>query len=438
MTNIWAEAYKEVREPFFEMEDPYTNLSEEKKEKEEKEESEEAGEDQEHKYKKSGKKSKDYDKDGEVEDEADEYAGVKDKAIKKAMKEERELHSKKGKNEQIKEMPSGKRNKVEINPSIKEEVEEWVDYLISEGYDLSDFTWEELEEIYVTEARDGYGDDSKFNKPDDRIKRPGTDVPAPKKGGYGRITSVMPKQISGHATRTISANTRVRGEDPGAPKSQKIAKTTKLVKKDGKWVKNEEVVAWVEGLLEEGYDLSDFTWGELEEIYFSEDRDGYGDDSKFKQDTDAKSFKPGTTVPKVKKYNRISRAMPASISGHATRTISANTRVRGEDPGAPRSQKIAKTTKLVKKDGKWVKNEEVIAWVEDLIQEGYDFSELTWDEVFDLYEETMVNDSSSKRKAAQAQIRKELADVQLAKANAAAQKQTNESVIIYLENRYNL
>jgi len=45
-----------------------------------------AGEDQEHKYpKKSGKKSEDYDDDGTVEDETDEYAGVKDNAIKKAM-----------------------------------------------------------------------------------------------------------------------------------------------------------------------------------------------------------------------------------------------------------------------------------------------------------------------------------------------------------------
>jgi hypothetical protein len=44
-----------------------------------------AGEDQEHKYtKKSGKKSRDYDRDGDVEDETDEYAGVKDRAIKKA------------------------------------------------------------------------------------------------------------------------------------------------------------------------------------------------------------------------------------------------------------------------------------------------------------------------------------------------------------------
>jgi hypothetical protein len=62
-----------------------------------------AGEDQEHKYpKKSGKKSKDYDGDGEVEDETDEYAGVKDRAIKKAMKKEEveleeEITSEKGK-----------------------------------------------------------------------------------------------------------------------------------------------------------------------------------------------------------------------------------------------------------------------------------------------------------------------------------------------------
>ena len=114
MTNIWADLYKEIREPFFEMADPYA-VTEEKKEKEERgekkhkegkeeEETEKAGEDQEHKYtKKSGKKSKDYDGDGEVEDETDEYAGVKDRAIKKAMKmkEERDLFTKSDKNEKI-------------------------------------------------------------------------------------------------------------------------------------------------------------------------------------------------------------------------------------------------------------------------------------------------------------------------------------------------
>jgi hypothetical protein len=85
--------------------------------------------------------------------------------------------------------------------------------------------------------------------------------------------------------------------------------------------------------------------------------EGYGKSSKFKQDTDAKSFRPGKDVPKVKKFGRISRAMPASISGHATRTISANTTAAGGDPGAPRSQKIAGTKKMVKRDGKWVKSE---------------------------------------------------------------------------------
>ena len=50
----------------------------------EEQDEEKAGEKYEGKYKKTGKKSKDYDDDGTVEDEADEYAGVKDKAIKNA------------------------------------------------------------------------------------------------------------------------------------------------------------------------------------------------------------------------------------------------------------------------------------------------------------------------------------------------------------------
>jgi hypothetical protein len=131
---------------------------------------------------------------------------------------------------------------------------------------------------------------------------------------------------------------------------------------------------WVDSLLDEGYDLSDYTWEEIYEAYIGErvitaqerglkpaptqplrplpqerppsgekgTGEGYGDISKFNQDTDANKFKPGTSVPRVKKFGRISGAMPPQISGHATKTISANTRTRGEDPGAPRSQKIAK------------------------------------------------------------------------------------------------
>lgn len=139
MTNIWANSFTELREPFFNIEDPYV-LREEKengKEKEEKgekkhkegkaeEESEKAGEKYEGKYKKTGKKSKDYDGDGTVEDEADEYAGVKDRAIKKAMKmkEDRDISAKKDSTRKLDNKKSVS-NKIEINPSIKES-KKWI------------------------------------------------------------------------------------------------------------------------------------------------------------------------------------------------------------------------------------------------------------------------------------------------------------------------
>mgnify|MGYP001020380887 CR=1 FL=1 len=62
----------------------------------------------------------------------------------------------------------------------------------------------------------------KFKKPDDNIEMPGTTVPAPKKGGYGRISPVIPYGIGANATKSRSANSRVRRLDPGAPTSQKL------------------------------------------------------------------------------------------------------------------------------------------------------------------------------------------------------------------------
>jgi len=160
MTNIWAGIYKEIREPFFEIEDPYT-FSEEKKEKEEKgEKKHKEGPEEEKSEKKSEgdsedkKADKDYDGDGKVESGKDEYFGSRDKAIKKAMnKEERELHSKNDKNERI-DVRKGVKNKINTSPSVSEEVKAWVDELISEGYDLSEFTWDEVHEIYETAQLD--------------------------------------------------------------------------------------------------------------------------------------------------------------------------------------------------------------------------------------------------------------------------------------------
>ena len=60
--------------------------------------------------------------------------------------EERELSSKKDNGEEI-DVMKGK-NKIEINPKLGEEIEAWVGQLLDEGYDLSDFTPDEIVEIY--------------------------------------------------------------------------------------------------------------------------------------------------------------------------------------------------------------------------------------------------------------------------------------------------
>jgi len=114
----------------------------------------------------------------------------------------------------------------------------------------------------------GYGGDEKFNKPDDKIKKPGTTVPAPKKGGYGRIMSNIPYGIGDHRDKTQSNVSRIRGRDTGAPRSQKLPpqekkKNLEIVRK----TKNEEFQNWVNNLLDEGYDLSGYTWEGLYEEY---------------------------------------------------------------------------------------------------------------------------------------------------------------------------
>lgn len=52
----------------------------------------------------------------------------------------------------------GGKNKVVVNPAIREEVEAWVSELVDEGYDLSEFTWDEMTDIYIDEMSEGTSD----------------------------------------------------------------------------------------------------------------------------------------------------------------------------------------------------------------------------------------------------------------------------------------
>ena len=172
-----------------------------------------------------------------------------------------------------------RKKKREEGPDVKGVFEEWVTGLLDEGYDLSEYTWDELSEIYNEDYkggpafgmkyskpkplsgekgdRSGYGGDEKFTKPDDKIKNPGTTVPPFKKGGYGRIMSNIPHGIGDHRDKIQSRISTIIGKDPGAPTSQKMApkekkKNLEIIRK----TKNEEYDLYdtiLSHLMNEGY-----------------------------------------------------------------------------------------------------------------------------------------------------------------------------------------
>jgi len=186
MTNIWTQSFEEIRKPHFEMEDPYTNLGESKKkgdgnlannyppyDKVTRGDVIAGALDQDQMGGKGGVEDSDSDK------KADK-AGMKKYHMTSAEWEKSSMDkkadaklAKKTKNEgyideaQVANRNSSKdkkidvmsgKNKVAINPQIKEEVEEWVAELVEEGYDLSDFTWDEMADIYIDEMSEGTAD----------------------------------------------------------------------------------------------------------------------------------------------------------------------------------------------------------------------------------------------------------------------------------------
>ena len=168
----------------------------------------------------------------------------------------------------------------------KQNFESWVDSLLDEGYDLSDYTWEEVYEAYVAEVRapgvkpyqpmprkplpqskplsgekgdrSGYGpEEEKFK--DWKLNATPSTVDKKGKTVSQRMDAEKPygKRMTGELAREYGSRhaaevTRVvRG--PGEPRAVKLPqepKKPKMVKKDGKWVK-------------EGYDLYDIILSHL-------------------------------------------------------------------------------------------------------------------------------------------------------------------------------
>lgn len=105
---------------------------------------------------------KDYDGDGDIESGTDEYMGSRDKAIKKAMGKKKDKDKEEVEEgfdqmfDSLIEEGYTKSEALQIMTQIaldedsrrQEEVEQYVDFLIDEGYDCSDLTWEDMFEEY--------------------------------------------------------------------------------------------------------------------------------------------------------------------------------------------------------------------------------------------------------------------------------------------------
>ena len=198
-------------------------LSEEAEEGDEK-----AGEDQEHKYpKKSGKKSKDYDKDGTVEDETDEYAGVKDKAIEKAVEKEDDEDKKEKKTKKESVDFSSVLDELTdedvlflSDDLIEEVVEEFFYETLEEGYEIDELETLLIEQVeseltYLEEAKVTVGHDtddepeasrtSKLAKVKDAVKKVASGAKAVAKKVAGAAGEVAGSAVAGYKKASASA-----------------------------------------------------------------------------------------------------------------------------------------------------------------------------------------------------------------------------------------
>jgi hypothetical protein len=396
MTNIWADTYKQIRDPFFQIEDPYT-VSEEKKEKEESGEKKHKEGPKEEKGEKEGKEDKPkrwWDDDGDGK--GYEKGEVSGKFPKKKVKEEVE---------QIDELSHNTYSSVAKKQSAK-----------------------------VGALQDAGEDDTEAQNRLDRTKR------------LRKKSFVGPKAPG---ARNPYANVKEERD-----LYSKNDKTEKLDVRKG--IKNkveinpkitEELQAWIDELLDEGYDLSKFTLDEVAEIYEAaevEQLDEISLKTKMKaysasRDVDA-DYNYGSKVhdqgDRIKKA--IVKKHGEKAGEHAERAAEVQNFGRGTPRAKPRIEKnrTYRTTKAgsmhgqdqakLKSDLKKRRNEEYM------------------DEAADTYSMPAKGDAqtqkvdpmaAAKAKAARAKVSKEIADLQVAKQAQRTKVNTNEAVLTYLSNR---
>ena len=169
---------------------------------------------------------------------------------------------------------------------LGEEFDLWVNALIYEGYDLSEYTWDEMIEIYEETEEERKRNERRARVAE--LQAQGRVMTSSKRASQKAAQRKQEKkeEMADRLLRSIQASGSTRSssapmgttepeEKPEAPAANR--KLGGKVKKDDlasqanailRTIKNENIQLWVNELINEGYDLTGWTSKEITKLYF--------------------------------------------------------------------------------------------------------------------------------------------------------------------------
>ena len=169
---------------------------------------------------------------------------------------------------------------------LGEEFDLWINALIYEGYDLSEYTWDEMIEIYEETEEERKRNDRRARVAE--LQAQGRVMTSSKRASQKAAQRKQEKkeEMADRLLRSIQASGSTRSsstpmgttepeEKPEVPTANR--KLGGKVKKDDlasqanailRTIKNENIQLWVNELINEGYDLTGWTSKEITKLYF--------------------------------------------------------------------------------------------------------------------------------------------------------------------------
>jgi len=203
---------------------------------------------------------------------------------------------------------------------------------------------------------------------------------------------------------------KVEGDDKELQSARGSARSAGTLTPAEKKKLGEEFYMWVEALIDEGYDLSEYTWDEMYHIYEETDKEreerlaarrarvremesqGRVMTSSRRTSERAKQRKEEQQAERLEKLANKALADTVGTTRRSSKPMGSEAQAsKGPAPEANRKIKgsVKRDTLASRADEllRMIQSEDFELWLEDLIEEGYELSEWTDDEIIDLYEE---------------------------------------------------